>query len=260
MRYDRAVRIQKINEAIRHLFENTGTNTAGKFYAFDKSTGRMVKTDTPGAQRVFGVGDDGDLSRAYMMDGSNKKVYLNRPSYNKPLTDRSNAKFFEVEDKVTDNQPIQPVLVPSRTTQPGSSEQGGGGFGNVGAGYDPGSRHPSQLPADQLGAKTGQTPAEVQLNRDLVGAARQQLDATRPSGQPASFTPSGASPAPGRRADGTAVPPPPATNAFNAGGSVNRPPMTTPPASVGPMDVLRNIGMPWPFNSSTTNYNRLERK
>jgi hypothetical protein len=110
--------------------------------------------------------------------------------------------------------------------------------------------HPSMLPADQLAPKTGQTPAQVEAQRALNAANKQALDAARPAGQPPSFTPSGESPAPGRRADGTAVPPPPATTRGE--------PMTTPEAGYnlfGVGDFVRNLL----GTSNPESYNRFVR-
>lgn len=69
-------RIEKINGALRGIL-----NEEGKYKMYDPTTRTVVDTDKPGAYRVFGEGE-----KAYIMQGS-KKVYLNRPSYNKPLID-----------------------------------------------------------------------------------------------------------------------------------------------------------------------------
>jgi hypothetical protein len=69
-------RVQKINEALRGMLSEQG-----KYKMYDPKTRTVVDSDAPGAYRVFGEGE-----KAYIMQGS-KKVYLNRPSYNKPLID-----------------------------------------------------------------------------------------------------------------------------------------------------------------------------
>jgi hypothetical protein len=69
-------RVEKINEALRGMLSEQG-----KYKMYDPKTRTVVDSDAPGANRVFGEGE-----KAYIMQGS-KKVYLNRPSYNKPLID-----------------------------------------------------------------------------------------------------------------------------------------------------------------------------
>jgi len=69
-------RVEKINEALRGMLSEQG-----KYKMYDPKTRTVVDSDAPGASRVFGEGE-----KAYIMQGS-KKVYLNRPSYNKPLID-----------------------------------------------------------------------------------------------------------------------------------------------------------------------------
>lgn len=70
-------RIEKINEALRSFI----VEEKKMYKMYDPKTRSVIDSEAPGANRVFGEGE-----KAYIMQGS-KKVYLNRPSYNKPLID-----------------------------------------------------------------------------------------------------------------------------------------------------------------------------
>ena len=83
---DKTDRIQKINEAMRGFITEKSYMLSG---------GKVVETDAPGGDKIFGIGQDGDLSKAHVYRGG-KKVYLNRPSYNKPLV--SSTKLGDTQE------------------------------------------------------------------------------------------------------------------------------------------------------------------
>lgn len=92
---DKNDRIQKINEALKGFITEKSYMLSG---------GKVVETDAPGGDKIFGIGPDGDLSKAHVYRGG-KKVYLNRPSYNKPLISST---------KLGDTQETPPAEAPKK--------------------------------------------------------------------------------------------------------------------------------------------------
>lgn len=77
---------------------------------------------------------------------------------------------------------------------------------------------PTRLSPEELARKRGITPEQVNAEREDLRQKRMELDRTRPTGQPASFTPTGESPEQGKRADGTPVGPYTAPKDFSPSG------------------------------------------